>query len=113
MSGTDTLGIYIPDPTYTRVYEDVEDWEEESAKFKINLEAEYGIKFEKTDIGPGADLPAYVTWVSLAAWPYVAAALVLFFSGKKISDNLDAWSEIYQKRIKPFFKHRPIFDRNG
>ena len=38
MSGTDTLGIYIPDPTYTRVYEDVEDWEEESAKFKINLE---------------------------------------------------------------------------
>jgi hypothetical protein len=99
------LRIYIPDATYGR-----EDWEEESPKFRQRLIKEYQLPFEETDIGTGAGEPGLVTAL-IDSWPVVLAA-GLFFNGKRIKENLDAWIDVFQ-RLKPFFKNQATFDRDG
>lgn len=102
-----TIDIYIPDVTY----ED-DQWEEKSAALKAELEAEFGCTFEEAHIGAGASFPAFLTELSLDAWPYLAMALYAFFKGKDIQPNLDAWKELY-KKLNQFRKRRPYFNREG
>ncbi|KYK46283.1 hypothetical protein A1D31_32455 [Bradyrhizobium liaoningense] len=72
--------------------------------------AEFKLPFEETDIGTGASVQAF--WTTLAeAWPFVAAAAV-FFSGKKIEENIEAWQKLFE-RLRPFIKHKAVFDRDG
>jgi len=61
---------------------------------------EYEIKYSDADIGGGADL-----WVTV-----IILGGALFFQGKNINDNLDAWKNIGDK-IKSLFtkKNTPRF----
>ncbi len=100
-----SLPIYIPDRTYP-------DEEDKSDEFKAELEAEYELSTKYADIWPGASFPAFLMELSVAAWPYLAMVIYVFFKGKEIKDNLDAWTELLEK-ITPFRKHRPYFKREG
>ena len=85
---------------------------EASERLRCSLEAEFGTEFQEANVGPGADLPAFLTIVSTANVPLWALLLGAFFMGRSINENLDAWSEIARK-IKPFFGRRVILARNG
>ena len=103
MHPTPALKIYIPDATNAEC-------EVASSRFRDNLVAEFQLPFEETDIGTGAGVQAF--WTTLTdTWPFVAAA-ALFFSGKKIEENLEAWHKLF-KRLTPFINRGAIFDRDG
>jgi hypothetical protein len=99
------LKVYIPDATYGR-----DDWEEQSPKLKKRLSDEYQLPFDETDIGTGAGEPAFVTAL-IDTWPIVVATGI-FFSGKRVKENLDAWIAVFQT-LKAFFNEDATFDRNG
>jgi hypothetical protein len=104
-----SIGIrfYIQDKTYGH---GEDDWEQQSEAFKKQLETEYNLPFEYEDIGTGASAPAFfATLIDLA--PY-AAPIALFFAGKKIEENLDAWGKIYA-RLKKFLNRNPMLDMQG
>jgi hypothetical protein len=105
-----TIGIFIVDAAYTEA--DDSEYPEKSRQFRERLEADFRLRFNATNIGPGFDIPAYVTWFSLTPWPYVAAGLFLFFQGKRLNENIDAWMAIYSK-LKSFFARKPTFQRDG
>jgi hypothetical protein len=103
MHPTPALKIYIPDATNAEC-------EVASSRFRDSLVAEFQLSFEETDIGTGAGVQAF--WTTLTdTWPFVAAA-ALFFSGKKIEENLEAWHKLF-KRLTPFINRGAIFDRDG
>jgi len=103
MHPTPALKIYIPDPTNAECAD-------ASARFRDTLVAEFQLPFEETDIGTGAGEQAF--WTALTdAWP-VVAAIAVFFSGRKIEENLEAWQKLF-KRLEPFIDRRAIFDRDG
>jgi hypothetical protein len=108
----DTIGIYIPDPNYGPDYDTDEGFRRASEAFMQELESEYHLKFEFTSIGTGAAQAAYFTLLSLGPWPYLALALAVFFQGKRIKENLEAWTELVQK-ITPFFHRKPTLDHSG
>lgn len=95
--------IWIPDPTY-----DHPEIKENSDSIKSKLESEYDVKFRRSDIGAGADFPAFLT--HLVNYTPVAIAIALFFSGKKINENLEAWIEI-GKKLRDFSKYNAFYNR--
>jgi len=97
------LKIYIPDATHAES-------EGVSSRFRDGLIAEFQLPFEETDIGTGAGEQAFWTTIT-DAWPFVAAAAV-FFSGKKIEENIEAWQKLF-KRLWPFINRGAVFDRDG
>ena len=101
------IRFYVHDETYGHAEDD---WEQKSEAFKKRLEAEYKLPFEYEDIGTGASAPAFfATLMDLA--PY-AAPIAIFFAGKKIEENLDAWGKIYV-RLKKFLNRNPTLDMQG
>ncbi len=92
------LRIAYPDPYYDHSYVDEFPKELENEiidKFNNLLWPKKDIlKLDHTDFGTGAD------------WPFIvlSALIFLFFSGKKINDNINAWEEIIRK-IHSFFKN--------
>lgn len=79
--------------------------QEDLLEFDNNLNATIG------DIGHGADWPVVLielfnelNWDSILK---VGAIPTVFFLGKKINENLDAWFEISRKLIKLFEKEPP------
>lgn len=107
--GCDEVQIFIIDETYDHY----ENWEEAREQFRLSLEAEYNLKFKEANIGPSADVPAFFTLLtSTFQVPIWTVILGLFFSGKLIRDNFDAWQEMV-KRIAKFFNHQVVFSRNG
>lgn len=97
------IEVYIPDASHGCD-------EAESAKYRAELVREYGLEFEPADIGTGAGEPAFFTTIT-DLLPFGAIA-ALFFSGKRIEENLDAWGKIY-KRLERFFPKDSMFDRDG
>src|SRR5215470_1906830 len=108
MKPDNSIKAYILDATYGHS-ESVVEWETASAKFRYGLEREYGLPFEYIDIGTGASQPAFVTTVIEYA---PIAAIALFFAGKKIEENYEAWARIFAK-IQRFLKPGTRFDRDG
>jgi hypothetical protein len=106
-----TLRVFIPDSTYPDSGEG-EEAEKASREFKAALEIEFGLSFEDDNIGPGFDIPAFVASIDWGLWPLGAAALALFFSGKTINENLEAWPKI-AKKLGSMFKKKPTFEREG
>jgi hypothetical protein len=110
-SVTGQILVAVVDETYGVSEDDT--WDSEREKYRLELEAEFKMPFEEANIGPGADLPAFVTLLTGTAtvpvWTLLAAA---FFLGKPLNDNLSAWREMGQK-LRVFFK-RPIYlNRDG
>lgn len=108
----DQVQIAVIDETYCAVEHEA-DWDEAREEFRRKLESEYGVPFEDADIGPGADLPAFVTFLSGTAavpmWAMVAAA---FFMGKPLHENLQAWRDMALK-LRNFLKRPAALNRHG
>lgn len=102
----DCILVAVVDERYGRSED--EDWVREREVYRRGLEEEFGQRFEDGNIGPGADLPAFLTLIQsnieVPAWLIVAS---IFFAGKPISDNLDVWAKL-GKRIRRFFT-RPVY----
>ena len=104
---TDGIRVYVIDETYGQ---DGDDWEQQSAAFKKKIEAEHQRPFEYEDIGRGASQPAFfVTLIELLPYP---GAIALFFTGKKINENIEAWGKLYE-RLKNFLNRNPALDKQG
>jgi hypothetical protein len=77
------------------------------------LEHEFGLRFEDGNIGPSADLPAFVTLLQtkkrVPLWVLLSA---LFFLGKPLEENFEAWGDM-AKELRPFLKHSVYFNRQG
>jgi hypothetical protein len=103
--------IAVVDETYG-VSED-EAWERDRERFRLSLEREFGVRFEDGNVGPGADLPAYLTLLQTTTevplWVVVAS---IFFLGKPLKENMEAWPEVARK-LQPFLKRPAFFNRQG
>lgn len=92
--------IYIPDATYDNsdYYPGLSE-RESSIRFLAETQEHFKLTASRANIGAGADWPAF----ALEALEYiqdrevVIASLAVFFSGKKINENLDAWLSIGRK----------------
>lgn len=102
----ETIDIYVVDPTHDNpgYYHDLDE-QASSKRFKEELSNKISIEQEKNDfpnasikevnIGAGADWPAIV--INILPSKEVLPFAVLFFSGKLINENLDAWLSIGEK----------------
>lgn len=106
----DQIFVIIIDETYPPLDEDT--WEEDREKYRIALEREFGVSFEDADVGPGADIPAFLTVIATTAIPLWSVLLAAFFFGKPINENLEAWTEIGRK-LRTFFGKPVILAQHG
>ncbi|MEI9851792.1 MAG: hypothetical protein WDN24_14255 [Sphingomonas sp.] len=100
--------LVVIDDTYGT---EEENWEAEREKYRLGLEAEFGLPFEDADIGPGASLPAFATLfqIQVPAWTLLFG---LFFMGKKIKENGEAWRDLFGMLKR--FLNRPVYvNRQG
>ncbi len=90
----------------TEVVEDDFNAERSAKKFEDELkDISKDYKIIESDIGPGAD------WVVI-----IAILSGLFFLGKKINENLDAWVSLarkFKKLLNRFKKEKYFIDSNG
>ena len=77
------MELIVVDPTYPENEQNREQFIQDLRNELDSLSSD--IKIEDTDIGRGAD------------WPAVLAVIGLFFLGKMINENLDAWIAIGKK----------------
>ena len=112
METEDQIQIAVIDETYG-VIDDEAEWQTAREEFRRKLEAEHSVAFEDADIGPGASLPAFVTFLSGTAvvpiWSLLAAA---FFLGKPLHENLKAWRSIAMK-LREVLKRPAALNRQG
>lgn len=101
--------ILIVDETYDG---DEETWEEDSERYRQDLEHDFKCRFSEANIGPGADIPAFLTVIATTTVPLWTVLLSAFFLGKPINDNLSAWAEISRK-VRSFFGKPVVLARNG
>lgn len=103
--------VAIVDETYSRSED--KDWDRDREAYRLGLEEEFALRFEDGNIGPGADLPAFLTLlqsgVEVPGWLIAAS---IFFAGKPVSDNLEVWTKL-AKRIRRFFTRPAYFNRYG
>lgn len=118
---TDEVLIFIIDESYDHIdeYVDWNDYPDErsateaaSKLFHDRIRDEFNADFEQANIGPGADLPAFVTTIASNIVPLIPWLMAVFFSGKPIVENIEAWRTILS-RIRPFFSRPVILNRNG
>lgn len=101
--------ILIVDETYGG---NEETWEEDSERYRQDLERNFKCKFAEANIGPGVDIPAFLTVIATTTVPLWTVLLSAFFLGKPINDNLSAWGEISRK-VRSFFGKPVVLARNG
>lgn len=101
--------ILVVDETYGG---NEETWEEDSKHYRQELERDFKCEFEEANIGPGADIPAFLTIIGTTTVPLWVVLLTAFFLGKPISENLSAWAEISRK-VRSFFGKPVVLARNG
>lgn len=105
----DQIFIFVIDETYGG---DEENYENDSEQYRRNLEAEFGTTFVEVNIGPGFDIPAFVTELAATSVPLWTVVVGTFFLGKPISDNLTAWANLGSK-IKGYFTKPIVLGRHG
>ncbi len=118
---SDEVLIFVIDESYDRFGEYV-NWDEyadegaatdaASQIFLSRIKSEFDADFDEANIGPGADLPAFVTVIASNLVPLIPWLMAVFFSGKPIVDNIEAWRTILSK-IRPFFRRTIVLNRNG
>ena len=106
------FGIFVADPSYDNpeYFEQYEDEVLASEKARETLEAELGQELELYDIAPGASFPAFL--LEFPVETATATSVLLFLAGKKIEDNLEAWSKI-ASRIRKLFDRRVYVSRSA
>ncbi len=117
----DEILIFIIDESYGHEseYVDISQYEDESGyvtaasnKYKEVIEAEFNVDFEEVNIGPGADIPAFVTVISDHIVPLIPWIMAVFFSGKPIVENVKVWRTVFGK-LKSYFSRPVEFNRHG
>lgn len=103
------LFVIVIDETYGG---DEDTREFESERYRRDLERAFGTTFQEANIGPGADIPAFLTDLINARVPLWSAALVVFFAGKSIKDSFEAWIEM-ARAVRSFFDRPVILARHG
>jgi len=63
---TGQIFIIVIDETYGG---DEETWKEDSERYRIGLEQELDVSFEKAKVGSGADIPAFLTVIATTNVP--------------------------------------------
>jgi hypothetical protein len=109
---TETSGqlfVIVIDETYGG---DEATYEEDSEQYRQNLIHEFGKDFEEVNVGPGADIPAFLTDLANTSIPLWSAVLGAFFLGKPIKDNLDAWLQM-RDALRRFFSRPVVLARHG
>lgn len=101
--------IAIIDETYRR---NEETYETESQLYLKSLRDEFNEDFEESNVGPGADIPAFVTVLTENLLPLLPWLAAVFFSGKPLIDNIDAWRSI-ATRVRKYFSRPTVLNRNG
>lgn len=112
MQATEASGeifVIIVDETYGG---DEETWEAGSASYHSGLEEEFGVTFSEANVGPGADIPAFLTVIATASVPLWSLLVATFFLGKPVNENITAWADIGRK-IKGFFGRPVLLARHG
>jgi hypothetical protein len=112
----DTPIIYITDVTYDRGNDYAGLTEEQaSEEYRKQLEILLGVELRKANIGQGADWPvfAYELVDLIKNNSSIAIALGIFFSGKRIKENLDAWINIGDCALSQMMRFRPLLNRSA
>ncbi|TCQ07678.1 hypothetical protein C8J34_104139 [Rhizobium sp. PP-F2F-G36] len=113
--------IFIIDESYGHEsrYVDTALYEDEPAlthaagqKFLNELKTEFDQEFEDVNVGPGADIPAFVTVITNNIFPLIPWLMALFFSGKPIVENVEAWRKIFGY-MKRYFTRDVLLNRQG
>lgn len=102
---------------FVAIIDETNGWEEDnyerdSTIYKIGLFEEFEVDFEVSNVGPGADIPAFVMVLRENLLPLLPCVLAAFSSGKPMVENLGAWGEIF-KAVRRYFKRLLILSRNG
>jgi hypothetical protein len=87
-------------------------YERDSENYRTELSEEFEVDFEVSNVGPGADIPAFVTVLQENLLPLLPWVLAVFFSGKPMVENLGAWKEIFRV-LQKYFKRPLVLSRNG
>lgn len=103
------LLVVIIDETYDGPEDD---YEERSEEFRQKLEIEFAVGFEEANVGPGADIPGFLTTISTAQVPAWTILLAGFFLGKRIKENIEAWVTM-ARQVRKFFKHDVVLGRHA
>lgn len=106
---SDQLFVIVIDETYGG---DEDNWEFESERYRRELERVFGTPFQGANVGPGADIPAFLTDLINARVPLWSAALVVFFAGKAIKESFEAWTEM-ARAVRSFFERPVVLARHG
>jgi hypothetical protein len=104
------IAIYIPDPAWGHSSD--EEYESDSLRSRKALEKEFKVAFKRRNIGPGADLFSFETWIPISPWWSLSAPLALFFLGKKINNAVEGWAKLFEK-IERFLPRRPYLNRDA
>lgn len=107
--GPGNVFIIVIDETYGG---DESTYEEESAQYHTGLEQEFGQPFTEVNVGPGADIPAFLTSLTSVNIPAWSVALGALFVGKRLKENLEAWIEM-ARATRRFFRRPVILGRHG
>lgn len=113
MQSTESEGqlfIFALDETYDTGDEGT--YEQRSEAFREILETEFGLPVRKVNIGPGADVPAFIIDLLNGTSPNWVFMLGLFFAGKSIQENLGAWVDAV-KVVRSFFGKRVVLARKA
>lgn len=89
-----------------------EAWPKASEAFRRGLEAEFEVGFEEGNIGPGADLPAFITLLQTPTVPLWQLVVAAFLLGKPIKDNWEAWRDMAQA-VRIFFSRSAFLNRQS
>ena len=103
------LFLIVIDETYGI---DEETWEAESERYRQGLEREFGSNFREVNVGPGADIPAFLTDLMTANVPAWTVLLGGFFAGKAIKENREAWGGMI-RAIRRFSARPVVLGRHG
>jgi hypothetical protein len=106
--GECNFGIYFFDTTYG--HHDGDEWDVAAEQLRKKLEQEFGRIFERTNIGPGFDIPAFVTWVMAA--PLEAKIIGLLLLGDVLNKSMEGFIAI-AKKIRPLFQRGFALNRDA
>ena len=105
----DKLFIIVVDETYGG---NESTYTIDSEQYQKDLQREFQANFQVVNVGPGADLPGFLTDLAKADFPLWPAVVATFFLGKQVKENFDAWIEM-GRTVQRFFARPIIVARHG